>query len=69
MNSNYNAAVQSGSSTSAMRGTETKGVSNPLKNRMTIPPREGVMVSKACYDAMRGIALAQINIGNNLRYR
>lgn len=69
MNSNYNAYVQGRSSTSAMSTTEpTKGATIPFKNRMTVPPIDG-LTSKAYSDAMRAIGLAQINIGNNLRYR
>lgn len=68
MNNNYNAAVQGGSQASSLGATESKrGVSNPIKSRMTVPPIDG-MTSRAYSDAMRAIALAQINIGNKLRY-
>lgn len=68
MNNNYNAAMQGGSQASSLGAAESKKVmSNPVKNRMTVPPIDG-LTSRAYSDAIRSIALAQINIGNNLRY-
>lgn len=68
MNNNYNAAVQGGAQTSSLGGIESKkGMSNPLKNRMTVPPIDG-LTSRAYSDAMRSIALAQINLGQNIKY-
>lgn len=69
MNNNYNAALQGGSTAVSRSSFESgAGMSNPIQSGRTMPAQSDGLIDKNYCDAIRSMALAQINIGNKLRY-